>query len=711
MSNQSSMSSEQGNFNGLLGLISQVYPEVDKIRKSPCPSTLDELWAYLCKTLSVSEAELAEAVAGVVQTQCVTRLQPANRNLLERFPYRFAMGDFVLPLDETEDGVLVACADPTDEEARKRLEFAFGSHLTMVVAAPSKLQEAISLGYQVSSTKAAESIGQLLLDKNGNVVSGVSVERREIPTLARELLLRAIEIKASDIHLQPLSGGAAVRMRVDGVLRRIIILPHLVAQEIIRYFKSKSGMDPTNNLIAQDGQMSIQLGDDAFDLRLSVLPLKHGQRLVIRMLKQTSVYGLSGSGMALADIQSLRRLSNNVSGVVLLTGPTGSGKTTTLYSILSEINKEGISIITVENPVEYQIQGVSQVEVNEKSLSFASALRAILRQDPDVVLIGEIRDAETAQIAMQASLTGHLVFSTLHTNDAISAVPRLVDLGVSPPVVADALAAVVSQRLVRKLCEHCRQAVTEPLTFEETLFRQATHITPPYRANGCELCNYSGFRGRVPVLEVLEPDSDMAAAIAEGAVSVDQLERVQNTTRLSLPSAAARRIVSGETTVSEAARVVGRKFWSSCARDYDGQMPSAGQLNSIGAEVSHSKAGILLAGQASAFSSQFRQSLSSAWFDVYIATNPAEAKACLKEHDHIVVVLLDIPDEQEDDAILQYVSDYRVHMAWSLLPALMLLPANRPGIDEKLRAAGATSKSVFKPVSEEDVISVITTLI
>lgn len=350
--------------------------------------------------------------------------------------------------------------------------------------------------------------------------------------LSHFLLTQAIEKRASDVHVRPLGDEAEVRLRIDGVLQRVGTLPSEVAVRLVRHVKAQSGLEPTLSNRPQDGRASATHDGHHFDLRVSTLPAKGGESLVVRLLEQGRVFGLDNSGMNDKALCLVRDLLDRPSGLVLMTGPTGSGKSTTLFSMLQEINRPEINIQSVEDPVEYVVPGVTQVEVNEKAgLTFPAVIRSCLRQDPDVLLVGEIRDAETAQIALQAALTGHLVLSTLHTNDAATAVPRLIDLGISAAALSDALVAVMAQRLVRKLCTVCG-------------------------GKGCDECGGTGYRGRLPVVEILEKNKDVAQLIVEGGTA-EQI-RLANTGPLaSLTDYAANLVAEGLTNAEEVRRVVG----------------------------------------------------------------------------------------------------------------------------------------------------------
>ncbi|MFM7783865.1 MAG: GspE/PulE family protein, partial [Gammaproteobacteria bacterium] len=455
---------------------------------------------------------------------------------------------------------MAATANPLDDNTTERLRFLASRQVQWLLAPPQAIDDAVLVAYSREAARlaAAEQAGN---DK--------SLDQNAIVKLGRSLLASAIEQRASDLHIQPYLGSFVARIRVDGVLRRLVMLPDAVATSLIRHLKARSGMDATNMLIPQDGRMSlVDVGHD-FDLRVSTLPVSRGERLVIRFLDQRRVHQLNKAGFSLASLQILRRGINRPSGLVIMTGPTGCGKTSTLYGMLAELNRGSVNIITVENPVEYRIAGISQVDVNEKAgRTFMAALRSILRQDPDIVLIGEIRDQETAEIACQAALTGHLVLSTLHTNDALTAIPRLLNLGVQPSILADSLALVVAQRLCRSLCTACKVPVTEPLTAEERLFVEVTLNRPGHRPVGCKACNYTGYFGRLPIVDIVEVSAGLREAMARGESRLPELGALRAGGLKSLAASGSLRVISGDTTVTEVLDAVGPAFWPELAQHY-----------------------------------------------------------------------------------------------------------------------------------------------
>lgn len=657
-------------------------------------------WLAASSQLKMSEWELALQLGSTLNLNVARTLEDIDLALLTPLPYSFANGMTVLPLRRENHQVVVAVANPFDSYLEQLLHFVYGGQVRLELAPADAIEVGIAKAYADQDRRK--------LQASGSSQQG-EIEEKEIPRLARQLMEQAVNLHASDMHVQPFVGGSAVRIRVDGLLRRLLILPESVSKALIRYFQARAGMDPTNQLVPQDGSIGLEISGREYDLRVSTLPVAgSGQKLVIRFLTSAKHYDLNTTGLSLLEIQTLRRLATNPSGVVLLCGPTGSGKTTTLYSILAEINKESISITTVEDPVEYRMPGLSQTAVNtEAGMTFAAALRSILRQDPDVILIGEIRDSETAQIAMQSAMTGHLVFSTLHTNDALGAIPRLLDLGVQPAILSQALTGIVSQRLMRRLCEHCRKPADATLTQDEAAFKAVTSVAPPYRATGCEKCGFTGYLGRVVITEMLEINTDLIRAIANGEKDIGVLRAHVHGNTSSMAGSASRRIISGESTAMEATRVLGRPFWIELAEDYGTRPPELSDLDFSDGEQGQHRSTILLVGEEDCFANELQQVLSNAWYDLAFAHTPEQAHKELHNNSMIELVIVDVPDKDDEEEILKYVADYRTAMAWSRLPALLLLTENNPELKGHLKDAGATSQMISKNTSPEKILGLI----
>jgi general secretion pathway protein E len=374
--------------------------------------------------------------------------------------------------------------------------------------------------------------------------------------LINALLTEAVKENASDIHVETFENRLVVRFRVDGVLREVLQPQRVLAPLIVSRIKVMAKLDIAEKRLPQDGRISLRVAGRAVDVRVSTLPSGHGERVVLRLLdKQAGRLDLEHLGMAREARVTMDRIIHRPHGIILVTGPTGSGKTTTLYAALTKLNDRSSNILTVEDPIEYYLDGIGQTQVNTKvEMTFARGLRAILRQDPDVVMVGEIRDLETAEIAVQASLTGHLVLSTLHTNSAVGAVTRLRDMGVEPFLLSSSLIGVLAQRLVRVLCTHCKQEYIATAGDCALLDVSAEHPPKLYRAVGCESCNNLGYQGRTGIYELIEVDDRLATMIHDGTSEQD-MERYARTRSASIRHDGMRRILEGKTTLEEVLRV------------------------------------------------------------------------------------------------------------------------------------------------------------
>jgi CheY-like chemotaxis protein len=443
-----------------------------------------------------------------------------------------------------------------------------------------------------------------------------------------------------------------------------------------------------------------------FELRLSTLPASRGERLVIRFLAQSQVHRLGSGGFSHAALQTLRRAAARPAGLVVFTGPTGSGKTSTLYAMLGEINRSDVNIITVENPVEYRIPGISQVEVNEKAgRTFAAALRSILRQDPDVILIGEIRDRETAEIAVQAAMTGHLVLTSLHTNDALTAIPRLLDLGVQPSILADALAVVASQRLCRKLCMHCRIPAIEPYAPEERAFLEVTRNPPSHRAAGCEKCEFTGFRGRLPIVDIIEMNKSLRDAVAAGENRLATLEGLREGGLKSLAASGSLRVISGDTTVREVMEAVGPAFWTELAAHYGAYFST--ELTETMPTNAAKGFGVLLIGGDAALSDRLRPALAEEGLRLVQVADPEAAEKALHADEDIAFIVGDLAEGVSLESAAAALLANRQHISWARLPAAVFVPASLFGQEEALRASGTLAALLRKPADPAELLAQI----
>jgi general secretion pathway protein E/type IV pilus assembly protein PilB len=491
-----------------------------------------------------------------------------DRQLLSLFPARILLKEELLPLTRNNGTVEVATSRLFATQGLDALKTMTGLNLKPVLAASEAIQREIKKRLGVG----ADTIGTLDEEKSFQVVDEnaentnldeAAEDEASIIHFVNQVLKDAIELRASDIHLEPFEDEFRIRYRIDGVLQDVPVPAQLKRFQpaIVSRVKILSHLNIAEKRLPQDGRIKIRVDDAEVDIRVSVIPMLHGEAVVMRLLRQNSkLRGLSDLGMDTREMECFQRVLELPHGIILVTGPTGSGKTSTLYTALNEINDSVRKIITIEDPVEYQLKGVNQIQVNEKSgLTFARGLRSILRHDPDVILIGEIRDAETAQIAVQSSLTGHLVFSTLHTNDAPGALTRLVDMGVEPYLVASSLEAVLAQRLVRVLCVHCKQPDDSATAsaFKAKLGIPAEVML--YKSVGCRECRNTGFFGRHAIFEWMDTDAEIRQMILKNA-SGDQLrEAARRSGMRSLAQDGWRLVRMGITTVEEVLSVTTAK--------------------------------------------------------------------------------------------------------------------------------------------------------
>lgn len=463
------------------------------------------------------------------------------------------------------DGILsLAIGDPLDFDTLDSLRYHVQRDVDFVCASPSALGRALVKYYGTADDAANQLAGGMggEFEIGGfDVGGGAEADANEagdapIIKMVSLLILEAWKLKASDIHLEPLEKRFRVRFRIDGVLQEMQNPPKRLQSAIVSRLKIMSGtMSIAEKRLPQDGRIQVKIGKKQVDLRVSTIPTNHGESVVMRILDKSSLsLGLPELGFLTDDQENFERLLGLPDGILLVTGPTGSGKTTTLYACLNVINRPDRKIITVEDPVEYQMNGINQVQVAaDIGMTFPAALRSMLRQAPNIIMIGEIRDLETANIAINASLTGHLVFSTLHTNDAPSAVARLVDMGIKPFLVASSIRAIMAQRLVRKLCANCKQ----PAELDDTVLR-ALRIQPHQatgarimRSVGCELCRHKGFKGRMGIFEIFQIDDQVRFMINDGVSTLQLRQRARELGMRTLREDGVRKVLAGLTTVEE----------------------------------------------------------------------------------------------------------------------------------------------------------------
>jgi len=467
-------------------------------------------------------------------------------------------------------GVIIAIHSPAAFPALDDLiRIIAADQFRIVFSTRSAILSAISMMYALKGDTAAQLVQDMeetetmaidVIEATADLLDDVS--DAPIIKLVNNILSQSIKAGASDIHIEPYDDGFKVRHRVDGILYDLISPPKWIQAALISRIKIMAKLDIAEKRLPQDGRMEVGIVNQKIDIRVSTIPTAFGERVVLRLLNKTSsLLGLTELGFSRKALGSVEQLITSPNGIILVTGPTGSGKTTTLYSVLSTINKPGVNIITIEDPVEYQIKGISQIQVNPKiDLTFAKGLRSIVRQDPDVILVGEIRDHETAEIAVQSALTGHLVFSTLHTNDSAGAITRLVDIGVEPFLISSSVLAILAQRLVRVLCEHCKAPYKPADSILESLGLSAAQLesSSVHKAVGCEKCFHSGFRGRIGIFEVLLMDDSVKSLILTAFDSNQIKTQARAQAMVTLRQDGINKVLKGMTTFEEVLRVAAK---------------------------------------------------------------------------------------------------------------------------------------------------------
>ncbi|MBU0594680.1 MAG: type II secretion system ATPase GspE [Gammaproteobacteria bacterium] len=482
-------------------------------------------------------------------------------------PYHIAKSRGIVVIQKNDNGFDVVVREGTSPLNLAEARRVIGAPLQPRFLSPAEFEHCLGQAYARGDNQAAQLMDDLSQDvdlqqlvQDLPIIADLLEMEDDAPIirLINAVLTQALRESASDIHIEAFETRSVIRFRVDGILRDILEPQRSLHAAIVSRIKIMASLDIAEKRLPQDGRITLRLGGRPVDVRVSTLPSAHGERVVLRLLdKQAGRLELKKLGMSTDTLQELDRLIHQPHGIMLVTGPTGSGKTTTLYAALSQLDTKLLNIMTVEDPIEYDLDGVAQTQVNPRiEMTFARALRSILRQDPDIVMIGEIRDLETAQIAVQASLTGHLVLATLHTNDAPSAVTRLIDMGVEPYLLASSMLGIVAQRLVRRLCPECHKPY-QPSAGEIEKLKLATlpSDTRFYAAQGCPACNFSGYQGRTGIYELLSIDEPLRHMIHDGSTEQAMREYAQNHGMVNLRQDSARYVVSGETTIEETLRV------------------------------------------------------------------------------------------------------------------------------------------------------------
>ncbi len=514
----------------------------------------------------IAEETLLRSLAGIFDIPFldIDKHSPP-KEFLAKFPTRLLVQHGLLPIEEVDGIVTVATSNLCDMTGLDALRLASGRDCRPVAATSAEIQRCLKsllgVGADTLQTLASASDDVQVIDAKGDdeeLDLTNAAQDASIIKFVNQVLTEAIDLRATDVHVEPFEDQLRVRYRIDGELQQASIPPQVRRYQaaIVSRLKILSHLDIAEKRLPQDGRIKLRISDREIDVRVSVIPMLHGEAVVLRILdRQGALLGTEHLGMSDRDRKAFNRILDMPHGIVLVTGPTGSGKTTTLYAALSQINDIERKIITIEDPVEYHLNGINQIQVSTKTgLTFGMGLRAILRHDPDVVLIGEIRDKETAEIAVQASLTGHLVFSTLHTNDAPSAATRLIDMGLEPYLVASSLEVVVAQRLVRLICPHCREELPE--TEAQQIRDEFGPVVPPkmYRGRGCRACQGTGYRGRMGIFEMMVVTDEIRELILHRAPAQQLRKVAMEQGMVSLRGDGWRVIAAGKTSPQEVLR-------------------------------------------------------------------------------------------------------------------------------------------------------------
>ena len=515
----------------------------------------------------ISERQLLDGLADHLQLPIMSLKQlSVDQQVLKRVPVRFAWHYRCMPLRLTGKTVMLAMSDPLQVRPIDDLKVHYGLEADIVLSTDSEIQEAIQRYYGVG----ADTVGEILESTPTNGMGGapmaveepatniehVAAEDASVIRLVNQLLLEAFRARASDVHIEPYRDELRIRYRIDGILYDVPVPDEIrrFHQAIISRIKIMSGLDIVEKRLPQDGRIKVTVGTEELELRVSIMPSLYGENVVLRLLPVKMLFEMEKLGMSAEDLTVLERVIARPHGVIFVTGPTGSGKTTTLYACLSRLNTPDRKIITIENPVEYELKGITQIPVAPKlGFTFMEGLRSMLRHDPDVMMVGEVRDHESAEITIRMALTGHLVFSTLHTNDAPGSVTRLLDMGIEPYLVSSTILAFVGQRLVRVICPDCKVIDPEPMTLEG---RKNEQVPPTiYKGKGCEACRQSGYRGRMGIYEILVMNSAVRQLIMQKAPAETIKQKLLDAGWKSMRQDGWQKVAMGKTTPEEVLRV------------------------------------------------------------------------------------------------------------------------------------------------------------
>lgn len=490
-------------------------------------------------------------------------------NFFSKLPVNFLKKNKIIPFEKVENTIKIALVDPLTTHPIDDLKIIFpGFSFEIYLTSLQEIDYVLSTHFDLLKNESTDNVIEDLEDSDFEILSSDSMETEDIMDMANDapiirlvntIIKQAIEDRASDIHIEPYEKKIIVRFRIDGILYQMFTPPKKYQNAIISRIKIMANLNIAENRLPQDGRIQLKISGKDIDIRISTFPTYYGERVVLRLLNKTDMsFELNSIGFSKDTLDSFENTIKKTHGVVLVTGPTGSGKSTTLYSVLSKLNDDEVNILTVEDPIEYQLQGVGQMQVHSKiGLTFSNGLRSILRQDPDIVMIGEIRDKETAEIAIQASLTGHRVFSTLHTNDAATGVTRLIDMGVEPFLITSSVNAIMAQRLVRKICPDCLETYKPTAKELKELGIKSTDLKDGklFHGKGCESCLKTGYIGRVGIYELLTIDNDIRKLIISHSDSSLIKEQAVKNGMITLYRDGLNKAIQGLTTIEEVLRV------------------------------------------------------------------------------------------------------------------------------------------------------------
>lgn len=652
----------------------------------PPGATARSAWEQLSRDLRMPDQALAARLAPVMRLPLADfeRVDVKSARLV---PEKLARKHGVFALRDTDRELVVASSDPQDYEAERDLGFASGRRIKFELAAPSSVDDALNGGYSgdrivehllnSADSTLADAV-RFVEEQEPEQVAAQDVDSAPLVKLTNLILSDAVTQRVSDIHIEPggVKGGV-VRFRIDGVMRQHMALPMVAVNRIVSRIKVLGKLDIADRMRPQDGRARIQVANKSYDLRISTVPTRDAEKAVIRILRPDTAKTLGDVGLAPFELQRFRQLIGQRDGIVIVTGPTGSGKTTTLYAALSDVATSEVNVMTVEDPIEYELAGITQIQVEPKrNVTFGSALRSILRQDPDVIFVGEIRDAETAEVAAQAAGTGHLVLATLHTNDAMSAVSRLADLGLDRATIAAVLRGSVAQRLVRRVCPDCVAPINGPLTDNEQRLATLYGVTPLLRATGCARCNTTGYRGRLPLIEVAVMTFALLEQVAGGATAAHLQRAAIAQGMRPLRTVALEQVRSGLTTLEEVERVLG---------EVSDDTPAAPPANPT----------ILLVDDDAMLRLLATSILESGGYRVRSVGNGNEALAFLDGGADVDLVLTDLhmPEMNGHELVRQL----RNGLNTSLLPVIVLTGSDERDTEVELMDAGADDY-IRKPI-------------